>query len=105
MWIEVNLAEVFAVSGQMERARRLFDEIVARAQSHYVQPLFFGLLHAALGDFDAAFEIYERGFRERDVLPIMNYSPVVGSSLRQDPRYAALVRRLGLTPAPDLNQS
>jgi tetratricopeptide (TPR) repeat protein len=102
IWIIVNLAEVFTMAGERQKARLLFDEIAARAKTQYVQPLFLGLLHAALGDFDAAFEIYERGFRERDVLPIMNYSPILGSNLRQDPRYASIVRRMGLVPAPDL---
>jgi tetratricopeptide (TPR) repeat protein len=102
VWIAVNLAEVLAVSGQADRARRLFDEIVSRSRTQYVQPLFFGLIHAALGDLDRAFEIYEQGLRERDCLPVMNYSPVIGSGLRKDPRYASIVRRLGLEPAPDL---
>jgi hypothetical protein len=84
----------------MDRARRLLDEVNARAASQYVQPLFHGLIHAAAGDFDKAFEVYERGLAERDCLPIINYSPVEGSALRQDPRFAELMRRLGL-PAPE----
>jgi tetratricopeptide (TPR) repeat protein len=102
VWIATNLAEVYALSGQPDRARRLFDEIAERSRTQYVQPLFLGLLHAAIGDNDRVFEIYAKAVEERDTLPIINYSPAPGSLVRRDPRFYALVRRLGLTPAPDL---
>jgi hypothetical protein len=53
-------------------------------------------IYAALGDADRAFEFLERAIDDRSqVLGWVRFNPVF-DALRDDPRYAAFVRRLGL---------
>jgi non-specific serine/threonine protein kinase len=102
VWVAANLIEAYVLSRQMDKARRLSDEIVERSRTQFVQPMFLGLIHALMGDRESAFATYERAFEERDGLPVINYSPVIGCPIRKEPRFVKLVRRVGMTPAPDL---
>ena len=54
---------------------------------------------AALGDVDAAFAWFERAVEERDQLMVFLplYTPRYGAPLLRDPRYPALLARLGLS--------
>jgi hypothetical protein len=54
-------------------------------------------VYSGLGDKDQAFAWLERDFEQRSgVLPFITYSSL--RDLRSDPRYADLVRRMGLQP-------
>ena len=51
-------------------------------------------VHAALGDLDSAFEALEAGYERRDAyLLMMEFVPIL-DPLRDDPRFADLVRRV-----------
>ena len=45
---------------------------------------------------DTAFEWFERAYRERDPLPILNFWPAASPELAADPRFDALMKRVGL---------
>jgi hypothetical protein len=52
--------------------------------------------HAAVGDLDKAFESLERGYQARSAgLIYLHLDPGYGP-LRGDPRYAELIKRIGL---------
>jgi len=54
--------------------------------------------HAWRGEKDAAFQWLDRAFAQRDGgMAMIKYDPII-ASLRDDPRYAAIVRKLGLPP-------
>ena len=74
--------------------------VAAAAAGKYVQPLMLASTHAAVGELDTAFDWFERAYRERDPLPVLNFWPVASPTLVADPRFAALMRRVGLTPKP-----
>jgi len=60
------------------------------------KPFFIGGLYAVLGDKDKTFEWLEKAYREQDVLmPSFIRGPFF-DSIRSDPRYADLMRRLGV---------
>jgi hypothetical protein len=52
--------------------------------------------YAALGDFDSAFASLERAFQTRSAGLIYLHLDPGYAPLRQDPRFAELVRRIGL---------
>jgi hypothetical protein len=61
-----------------------------------VLPLDFSIIYAALGERDEAFSWLRKAYDERD--PILVFINVAAwyDSVRDDPRFAALVHDLGL---------
>jgi hypothetical protein len=54
------------------------------------------LIHAGLGDRDEALAWLEKAYDERsDYMPYLRLEPML-DGLRSDPRFAALVERVGL---------
>lgn len=71
----------------------------ARRAKSYVSPFMIARLYADMGQKDQAFDWLNRAFREHDRLLIgMNVSPGF-DRVRADPRFAALVRKVGLPQA------
>jgi hypothetical protein len=64
-----------------------------------------GQVEQGLGDYDAAFDHYERGYEARDFLmTVMNTDPQFRlvppwktSAIQDDPRWINIVRRVGLS--------
>jgi TolB-like protein/Tfp pilus assembly protein PilF len=82
-------------SGEQVLGRLLAD---ARAGAGGVNFEAIGYVYAALGDLDRAFEWLHRSFDHYHArLLFVNVDPRA-DPLRADPRFAALVQRLGLTP-------
>ena len=78
----------------MSRAR--LDSLEALARERYVSPFDFARLHARLGQKDEAFARLEQAFAERSVGLVMLRVDPIWDRIRADPRFAALVRRVGI---------
>jgi TolB-like protein/Tfp pilus assembly protein PilF len=86
---------VFALGGQREKAARLFDELQAESKKRYVCPYELGSVALALGRRDQAFELLEKGYRERSIcMQFLKYDPRL-DPIRSDARYADLVKSIG----------
>jgi serine/threonine-protein kinase len=90
-----SLAHVYAVAGKSARARSVLEELRAAAARKYVPSYWFALVHAGLGERDQALRYLERAYEERST--VLAYLPIDPrlASLRDDPRFVALARRLG----------
>jgi TolB-like protein/thioredoxin-like negative regulator of GroEL len=98
----VDLLTAYASAGDHARANAMVADLVARERKEYVQPVFVATAFAVVGEVDEAFQWLERGYRERDpMLAMLNYWEAA-PALRHDPRLRALMRRIGLPPAPTL---
>jgi len=96
--VETNLAlaQIYAVSGQVEAARKLVE--VVKQDPHLIDQAYRGLalVHAALGENDAAFESLEKGYsRREESLLSLKVDPKV-DRLRSDPRFTALLKKIGV---------
>ncbi len=90
------LGRVYALSGRQAEARKILDELKERSKQIYVAPSFLAYIHAGLRENDQAFAWLEKGYAERDAwLLLLKLEPRF-DSLRSDPRFADLVRRVGL---------
>lgn len=70
----------------------------ARREKSYVSPFIIARLHADMGEKDKAFQWLNMALLERDRLLIgLNVSPGF-DKIRADPRFAELVRKVGLPP-------
>jgi tetratricopeptide (TPR) repeat protein len=91
-----SLAEAQAAAGRRQEAARILEELQAQARVRYVSPADLARVHLALGQRDQAFALLEKAVAERsDFLVNLKVDPRL-DPLRADPRFAALLSRLGL---------
>ncbi|MEE8446349.1 MAG: tetratricopeptide repeat protein [Gemmatimonadota bacterium] len=91
------LAQAHALAGRTDEARSVYEELEAQAERAPIFPDYHALVHTALGDADAAFGWLEKALEERCwVLVFLGVDPAY-ESLRTDPRFPALLQRIGLT--------
>ncbi len=90
------LGHAYALSGRRDEALRALDELNNLAQRRYVSAYTFALVYAGLNDRDQAFRWLEKSFRDRSSeIAYFKVDPLL-DNLRADPRFADLVRRVGL---------
>ena len=99
MTSDAVLGAVYAWAGQRDRARVILRSLDARAKREDVHPMDFSLLYAALGQRDEAFRWLRRAYEERSFLLIWINVVSWYDGVRDDPRFAELVRDIGLVPS------
>jgi hypothetical protein len=67
-----------------------------KAKVNSASPYTMATIYAGLGDNDKAFEFLERGYSEKSLDKSSLKSGLVPDSLRPDPRFQSLLRRMGL---------
>jgi serine/threonine-protein kinase len=91
-----GLGHVYAVSGKKDEAQALLNQLKRLSEKQYVSADSIALIYAGLGEKDQAFAWLERAYVERSFgMPNLNTEPR-WDSLRSDPRFADLLRRVGL---------
>jgi len=96
-----GLAHLEAASGNVAEARRLLAELTEARSRRVVSAWGIAALHASLGDADEAFRWLEIALEERAAgMILLKVHPRL-DPIRHDPRYAALVRRVGLERPPE----
>jgi hypothetical protein len=83
-----NLARAYALAGRTDEARRLLGRLSSRAQIASVQ--------TALGEKEAALASLEEALDTRDYAVVWLKTNPTFDSLRSEPRFQALLRRLNL---------
>lgn len=92
------LGEAYALGGDKTRARQILSEMQIRAKREHVSPLDPAVVHAGLGDKDLAFSELEAAVAERATTLLGIKVAALYDPLRSDPRFADLIRRVGLPP-------
>jgi serine/threonine-protein kinase len=92
-------AYAYAVSGRRDKARQMLAELKEQAKQRHIPPINFAIIYTGLGEQDQALawleKVYEEG-RGRE-LGEVRMNPMF-DSLRSDPRFANLLRRVNLSP-------
>jgi serine/threonine-protein kinase len=103
-WYWWILGVTGACIGQRDEAHAALDSLATLARRRYAPPTLFAAIHATLGEADQAFEWLDRGYEGRDwYILFVNRQPWLYQSVQADPRWVALMRRIGLSwPAPEL---
>ena len=85
-----------AKSGRRREAFHYLDRFRELAKTRYVRTVFTASIYAALGDKDKAFAELEKSFEDKDCfLPRITLDPFM-DSLRDDPRFKDLMKRMNL---------
>jgi adenylate cyclase len=82
--------------GRPEAARALIAEAERGEASFYISASDLGMLYASLGEKEKALELLEKDFRDGDMMLWIYYRSVFFDSIRDEPRFVALLRQYGL---------
>jgi TolB-like protein/class 3 adenylate cyclase/Tfp pilus assembly protein PilF len=94
----VGLAITYAKMGRREDARRILDQLIEKSRQQYVAADSIAVVYVVLGEKDEAFRWLERAFEEHSggfysFMFRPEFRPI-----RSDPRFPALLRRMGIDP-------
>ena len=90
-----SLAVAYALSGKKQDAVRILSELEKRSEKSYVSPTSIAIIYSALGDKDRAFASLEKAYERRDILLVLLKVDPMFDRMRDDPRFADLMRRVG----------
>ena len=87
----------YAVTGRRADALKILQRLDELQKRRFISTISRVYVYAGLGDKDKAFEWLEKAYQERsDSLAWFRFDPE-SKSLRSDPRFAALMRKIGFT--------
>jgi serine/threonine-protein kinase len=90
------LGHAYAVSGNREKARQVLSDLLALSKRRYVPPFSTAVIYTGLGDKERALEWLEKAFDDRSLEMIFLKVDPRFDRLHSDPRFANLLRRMGL---------
>jgi pentatricopeptide repeat protein len=91
------LIRAYAHAGRRNDALRLLDELKRRRKAGYIPAAAFVNAYLGLGDNEQAFYWLEQAYKEQsNILQFLKTHPYF-DPIRSDPRFAELVRRVGLS--------
>jgi TolB-like protein/DNA-binding winged helix-turn-helix (wHTH) protein/tetratricopeptide (TPR) repeat protein len=91
------LGHAYGLAGERTKALSILEEIKLLSKQQYVSPVDFAVVYTGLGDHEMAFQWLETAYSER-VMRIQELNEPHFDSLRGDPRYEDLLRRIGIPP-------
>jgi tetratricopeptide (TPR) repeat protein len=87
----------YAVTGRRVDAFKVLESLDELEKHRYVSRAARVYVYAGLGDKDKAFEWLEKAYQERSDALVWFRKEPESQSLRSDPRFAALMRKIGFT--------
>ena len=90
------LGYTFARSGNRDRAVEHLRELQDRADQAYVSPMWMAMIYLGLDQYDSLFDCLNRAAEERDGSLILITAAVEFDPVREDPRFKALLTRMGM---------
>jgi serine/threonine-protein kinase len=92
-----QLGEAYGLVGRPEKAREVLERLEQRAKAGYVSPYHLAYVYTGLGEADRALDLLEQAYRERAGSVYGIKGSFLFTSLRQHPRFKALLRTMNLS--------
>ena len=89
------LGHAYAISGRRREAEQVLDEMKALSKRRFVPADQVAIIYMGLGDKDRALELLNQADKERGNWIMNMWMDPRFDSLRSDPRFKDLLRRLG----------
>ena len=94
----VALAHAYSAAGKKADAEKILHDLERKLKGTSASPYTMAAIYAGLGENDKAFEFLEKAYSEKSLdISWSLKSDLVLDSLRPDPRFQSLLRRIGLT--------
>jgi TolB-like protein/Flp pilus assembly protein TadD len=94
--IEAFIGGIYALMGERDESRKVLDSLLQRSEKEYVSPYALARSYFALGENDEGFRWLERAYEECDHWLCFLKVHQVMDSVSSDPRFAALLKKIGL---------
>jgi serine/threonine-protein kinase len=94
---EAFIGYVYAKWGKRAEAERVLNTLQERSKKGFVASDALAMVYTGLGEKDKAFQAWQTSCRKIGALQAVKVEPIF-DDLRSDPRFAELVRCVGLTP-------
>jgi TolB-like protein/Flp pilus assembly protein TadD len=89
------LGYAYGRAGMRAEAQALVEDLEEQSKQRYISTYYFVIIHLGLGEREQVFAWLERAFEERaGFLAYLKVEPML-DPLRDDPRFASLLRRIG----------
>jgi serine/threonine-protein kinase len=89
------LGPLYAAAGRRADALKILQQMREASKHRFVSPAFFAGLYWSLGDKDQAFRFYDEAYEGRSTIMSALREPAF-NSMRSDPRFQALEKKIGL---------
>jgi TolB-like protein/DNA-binding winged helix-turn-helix (wHTH) protein/Tfp pilus assembly protein PilF len=94
----VALAHAYAALGKKADAEKILRDLERKSKKTSASPYTMATIYAGLGENDKAFEFLEKAYSAKSLDLVSSLkSDFLLDSLRADPRFKAMLRRMGLT--------
>ncbi len=86
----------YAVSGQKQKAQKILDYLMKRAETEYIPPFYSAKIHNGLGNKEQALDWLDRAYEEHDTSLVHIQTDETLDNLRSEPRFNALLEKMSL---------
>ena len=94
-WYSAELAHAYIVGGDRDKAMSILNDLLERSKQEHIPTAEIALIYAGLQERDEAFRWLEKAYDDRsDKLVNLKVEPRF-DSLRSDPRFAAIMKKMG----------
>ncbi len=94
---DAMIVRALAALDRMEEAEEILARLEQESRQQYIRSEYLAMGHAALGHLDQAFASLERAYEARSAGLIYLHLDPGYEPLRADPRYAELIRKIGVS--------
>jgi serine/threonine protein kinase/tetratricopeptide (TPR) repeat protein len=95
-WPLAELGHLYALTGRTNDAERVLKELTIWSKRSYVSPLAVARVYTGLGNKKQAITCLEQAYTDRSMMMLTLLTDPSFGSLRSEPRFADLLRRMGL---------
>ncbi len=93
---DAMIVRALATLGRRDEAQEILSRLEDQSRQQYIRAEYLAMGHAAVGDFDKAFAALDRAYQARSAGLIYLHLDPGYEPLRGDPRFTAMVERIGL---------
>jgi serine/threonine protein kinase/tetratricopeptide (TPR) repeat protein len=95
-WVEPFILFTYLKLDRPEKAQKVLDSQLEQSKKEYVHPSLIGCMYIILERYDEGFAWFQKGYEEHDqAICWLKVHPFV-DSIRSDPRYTALLKKMNL---------